>query len=117
MGRLTFLVYIIPNRNLIKALLKFLDPIWEVFKFEYFKLTLTIEEIGGFLDLSYYEESMIIPHKQTPNIFLRSLGLKYNPRLTCLNFNWISPYFLYSHFGHQDGYRNFSEEFSCLAET
>lgn len=116
LGGLTFLLFVIPDRYLIMALLKFWDPTKTVFRFRDFELTPTIEEIGGFLDLSYRNHAMIVPHKQSPKKFLRSLGLKYNPHITSLDFDWISLDFLYSRFGREDGHEVFKKEFTCSIE-
>lgn len=69
--------------HLIKTLLKFWDSKRLVFKFKDFDLTLTIDDIGGFLGLPYKEREMIVPHKPTPRSFLKQIGLHHDPNLLC----------------------------------
>ncbi|KAH0781870.1 hypothetical protein KY290_001468 [Solanum tuberosum] len=59
LGGLTYLIFVIPNPLLIRALLKFWDPVRMVFKFVDFDLAPTIEEISGFIDLPYHECEMM----------------------------------------------------------
>ncbi|KAH0723826.1 hypothetical protein KY289_006870 [Solanum tuberosum] len=59
LGGLTYLIFVIPNPHLIRALLEFWDPMRIVFKFVDFDLAPTIEEISGFIDLSYHECEMM----------------------------------------------------------
>ncbi|KAH0745871.1 hypothetical protein KY285_007528 [Solanum tuberosum] len=87
LGGLTYLIFVIPNPHLIRALLEFWDSVRMVFKFVDFDLAPTIEEISGFIDLPYYEY----------------LG-------------WIHFDFLYSRFGRDDTYYSFSDEFECSVE-
>ncbi|KAH0696366.1 hypothetical protein KY289_013848 [Solanum tuberosum] len=58
-GRLTYLIFVIPNPHLIKVLLKFWDPVRMVFKFVDFDLAPTIDEISGLIDLLYHECEMM----------------------------------------------------------
>ncbi|KAH0639658.1 hypothetical protein KY285_036244 [Solanum tuberosum] len=67
------------------ALLKFWDPARLIFKFRDFELTLTLEEIGGFVNLPFQGRQMIVPHKQSSKKFLKSLGLKRNREMDCLD--------------------------------
>ncbi|KAH0678312.1 hypothetical protein KY284_019397 [Solanum tuberosum] len=59
LGGLTYLMFVIPNPHLIRALLEFWDPVRMVFKFVNFDLAPTIEEISGFIDMSYHECEMM----------------------------------------------------------
>lgn len=90
LGFLTFLIYVSPDRYLVKVLLKFWDPERVVFKFKDFELTSTIEEIDAFTDLHYDGRSMIVPHRQSGKKSLHFLGLKNNLKLACLDYEWIS---------------------------
>ncbi|KAH0669826.1 hypothetical protein KY285_023972 [Solanum tuberosum] len=54
LGGLTYLIFVIPNPHLIRALMEFWDPVRMVFKFVDFDLALTIEEISGFIDLPHH---------------------------------------------------------------
>ncbi|KAH0698726.1 hypothetical protein KY284_012941 [Solanum tuberosum] len=87
LGGLTYLIFVIPNLQLIRVLLEFWDPVRMVFKFVDFDLVPTIKEISGFIDLPYHECDMMI------------------------HFN-----FLYSRFVQDDSYHSFSDEFDCSVE-
>lgn len=77
----------------------------------------TIEEIGGFTGLRYQKRGMILPRRRSGKSFLHHLGLKNNPKLACLDSEWISLDFLYERFDLKDGYEIFKKKFSCSAET
>ena len=79
LGGLTFLIFVVPNPHLTIALLEFWDPVRMVFKFTNCNLTPTIEEISGFIDLSYHECQMMVPYKPSSREFLKSMGMKSNP--------------------------------------
>ncbi|KAH0748724.1 hypothetical protein KY290_027956 [Solanum tuberosum] len=116
LGGLTYLIFVIPNPHLIRALLEFWDPVRMVFKFMDFDLAPTIEEISGFIDLPYHECEMMVPYKPSLREFLKSLGMKSNPTLPSLDLGWIHFDFLYSCFGRDDSYHSFSDEFECSVE-
>ncbi|KAH0781462.1 hypothetical protein KY290_001060 [Solanum tuberosum] len=116
LGGLTYLIFVIPNPHLIRALLEFWDPVRMVFKFVDFDLTPTIEEISGFIDMSYHECEMMVPYKPSSMEFLQSLGMKSNPTLPSLDLGWIHFDFVYSRFGQDDSYYTFSDEFECSVE-
>ncbi|KAH0633191.1 hypothetical protein KY284_035977 [Solanum tuberosum] len=116
LGGLTYLIFVIPNPHLIRALLEFWDPVRMVFKFVDFDLAPTIEEISGFIDMSYHECEMIVPYKPSSKEFLQSLGMKSNPTLPSLSLGWIHFDFLYSRFGRDDSYCSFIDEFECSVE-
>ncbi|KAH0672627.1 hypothetical protein KY290_024856 [Solanum tuberosum] len=116
LGGLTYLIFVIPNPHLIRALLEFWDPVRMVFKFVNFDLAPTIEEISGFIDLPYHECEMLVPYKPSSKEFLKSLGMKSNPTLPFLDLGWIHFEFLYSRFGRDDSYYSFSDEFECSVE-
>ncbi|KAH0781777.1 hypothetical protein KY290_001375 [Solanum tuberosum] len=116
LGGLTHLIFVIPNLHLIRALLEFWDPVRMVFKFVDFDLAPTIEEISGFIDMSYHECEMIVPYKPSSREFLKSLGMKSNPTLPSLDLGWIHFDFLYSRFGRDDSYNSFIDEFECSVE-
>lgn len=63
LGFLNFLMYIAPDRYLIKSLLKFWDPAKVVFRFKDFELTPTLEEICGFTELLFQGRKMLLPHQ------------------------------------------------------
>ncbi|KAH0670744.1 hypothetical protein KY289_025237 [Solanum tuberosum] len=86
LGGLTFLLFVVPDRYMIMALLKFWDPARLVFKFRNFELTPTLEEIIGFVNLPCHGRQMIMLHKRSPKKFLKSLGLKRNMEIDCLDF-------------------------------
>ncbi|KAK4713540.1 hypothetical protein R3W88_019447 [Solanum pinnatisectum] len=113
LGGLTYLIIVIPNPHLIRALLEFWDPMRMVFKFVDFDLASTIEEISSFIDLSYHECEMLVPYKPSSREFLQSLGIKPNRTLPSLDLGWIHFDFLYSRFGQEDSYYSFSDEFEC----
>ncbi|KAH0679286.1 hypothetical protein KY284_020371 [Solanum tuberosum] len=102
LGGLTYLIFVIPNPHLIRALLEFWDPVRMVFKFVDFDLAPTIEEISGFIDMPYHECEMIVPYEPSSREFLQSLGMKSNPTLPSLDLGWIHFDFLYSRFGRVD---------------
>ncbi|KAH0693520.1 hypothetical protein KY285_020617 [Solanum tuberosum] len=58
---------------------------------------------------------MIVPHKQSPKKFLKSLGLKRNREMDCLDKGWISIEFLYHRFCNEKGHKHFNKEFGCSA--
>ncbi|KAK4713296.1 hypothetical protein R3W88_019203 [Solanum pinnatisectum] len=116
LGGLTYLIFVIPNPHLISALLEFWDPVRMVFKFVDFDLAPTIEEISGFIDLSYHECEMMVPYKPSSREFLKSLGIRSNPTLPSLDVGLIHFDFLYSRFGRKDSYYSFSDEFECSVE-
>ncbi|KAK4713553.1 hypothetical protein R3W88_019460 [Solanum pinnatisectum] len=116
LGGLTYLIFVIPNPHLIRALLEFWDPVRMVFKFVDFDLAPTIEEISGFIDLPYHECEMLVPYKPSVREFLKSLGMKSNPILPSLDLGWIHFDFLYARFGQEDSYYSFSDEFECSVE-
>ncbi|KAK4713511.1 hypothetical protein R3W88_019418 [Solanum pinnatisectum] len=116
LGSLTYFIYVIPDCDLVRALPEFWDPVRTVFKFVYFNLVPTIEEISGFIKLSYHECEMMVPYKPSSRKFRKSLGMKSNPTITCLYLVWISFDFVYSRFGQEDGYYYFYEEFKCSIE-
>ncbi|KAH0655573.1 hypothetical protein KY285_030455 [Solanum tuberosum] len=116
LGGLTYLIFVIPNPHLIRALLEFWDPMRMVFKFVDFDLTPTIEEISGFIDLPYHECEMMVPYKPSSREFLKTLVMKSNPTLPSLNLGWIHFDFLYSRFGRNDSYYSFIDEFECSVE-
>lgn len=116
LGFLTFLMYVAPDRYLIKALLKFWDSTKVVFRFKDFELTPTLKEICGFTELPFQGRKMVLPHQQSGKKFLYLLKLKNNLKLACLDFGWISLDFLYERFGHKKGYNVFKREFSCSIE-
>ncbi|KAH0669519.1 hypothetical protein KY285_023686 [Solanum tuberosum] len=116
LGGHTYLIFVIPNPHLIRALLEFWDPVGMVFKFVDFDLAPTIEEISGFIDLPYYECEMLVPYKPSSREFLKNLGMKSNPTLPFLDLGWIHFDFLYSRFGQEDSYYSFSDEFECSVE-
>ncbi|KAH0738533.1 hypothetical protein KY290_037238 [Solanum tuberosum] len=116
LGGLTYLIFVIPNPHLIRALLEFWDPMRMVFKFVDFDLAPTIEEISGFIDMPYHECEMIVPYKPSSKEFLQSLGMKSNPTLPSLSLGWIHFDFLYSRFGRDDSYYSFIDEFECSVE-
>ena len=96
LGGLTFLIFVVPNPHLTRALLEFWDPVRMVFKFIDCNLTPTIEEISSFIDLSYHERQMIVPYKPSSREFLKSMGMKSNPTWTSLDLGWTHLDFLYS---------------------
>ncbi|KAK4723979.1 hypothetical protein R3W88_026758 [Solanum pinnatisectum] len=98
LGGLTYLIFVIPNPHLIRALLEFWDLVMMVFKFMDFDLAPTIEEISGFIDLPYHECEMMVPYKPSSREFLKSLGMKSNPTLPSLDLGWVHFNFLYSFF-------------------
>ncbi|KAH0729986.1 hypothetical protein KY289_001174 [Solanum tuberosum] len=116
LGGLTYLIFVIPNPHLIRALLEFWDPVRMVFKFVDFDLTPTIKEISGFIDMSYHECEMMVPYKPSSREFLQSLGMKSNPTLPSLDLGWIHFDFVYARFGQDDSYYTFSDEFECSVE-
>ncbi|KAH0730090.1 hypothetical protein KY289_001278 [Solanum tuberosum] len=116
LGGLTYLIFVIPNPHLIRALLEFWDPVRMVFKFVDFDLAPTIEEISGFIDMPYHECEMIVPYKLSSREFLQSLGMKSNTTLPSLDLGWIHFDFLYSLFGRVDSYYSFIDEFECSVE-
>ncbi|KAK4736992.1 hypothetical protein R3W88_000689 [Solanum pinnatisectum] len=116
LGGLTYLIFVIPNPHLIRALLEFWDPMRMVFKFVDFDLAPTIEEISGFIDLPYNECEMMVPYKPLSREFLKSLGMKLNPTLPSLDLGWIHFDFLYSRFGQENSYYSFSDEFECSVD-
>lgn len=79
------LIYIPSDRHIVKALLKFWDPIIFMFNFKDFELTPTIEEIGKFTYLKYQGWGMMLPCKQSRKKFLHLLGLRNNLKLACLD--------------------------------
>ncbi|KAH0722506.1 hypothetical protein KY290_005156 [Solanum tuberosum] len=85
LGGLTFLLFVAPDRYMIMALLKFYDPARLVFRFRDFELTPTLEKIGVFVNLPHKGRQMIVSHKQSPKMFLNSLGLKRNWEIDCLD--------------------------------
>ena len=87
-----------------------------VFKFINCNLTPTIEEISGFIDLSYHECQMMVPYKPSSREFLNSMGMKSNPTWTSLDLGWTNLDFLYSRFGQEDGYSIYVYEFECFIE-
>ena len=74
LGGLTYLIFIISNPHLIRALQEFLDLMRMVLKFVDFDLTPTIKEISGFIDLPHHECKMMVPYKPSSREFLKSLG-------------------------------------------
>lgn len=92
LGFLTSLIYILSDRHIVKALLKFWDS-------------------------KYQGWGMILPRKQLGTKFLHLLGLKNNLKLACLDRDWISLNYLYEIFGRKDGHKVFSREFSCSTES
>ncbi|KAH0724917.1 hypothetical protein KY284_000782 [Solanum tuberosum] len=116
LGGLTYLMFVILNPHLIRALLEFWDPVRMVFKFVDFDLAPTIEEISGFIDMPYHECEMIVLYKPSSREFLQSLGIKSNPTLPSLDLGWIHFDFLYSRFGRVDSYYSFIDEFECSVE-
>ncbi|KAH0650311.1 hypothetical protein KY284_030223 [Solanum tuberosum] len=104
LGGLTYLIFVIPNPHLIRSLLEFWDP------------ASTIEEISGFIELSYHECEMMVLYKPSSREFLKILGMKSNPTLPSLDLGWIHFDFLYSCFGRDDSYYSFSDEFECSVE-
>ena len=72
LGGVTFLIFVIPNPHLTRALLEFWDPVRLNFKFAYCDLTPTIEEISGFIDLPYNECEMMVPYKPIKEISKKS---------------------------------------------
>ena len=111
LGGLTFLIFVIPNPHLTRALLEFWDPVRMVFKYTDYKLTPTIEKISGFIDLPYHECQMMVPYKPSSREFLKSMGMKSNPTWTSLDLGWTNLDFLYSRFGQEDGYSIYGYEF------
>ncbi|KAH0665332.1 hypothetical protein KY290_027591 [Solanum tuberosum] len=116
LGGLTYLIFVIPNPHMIRALLEFWDPVRMVFKFVDFDLAPTIEEISGFIDLPYHECEMMVAYKPSSREFLKSLGMRSNPTLPSLDLGWIHFVFLYSLFDREDSYYSFSDEFECSVE-
>ncbi|KAH0768988.1 hypothetical protein KY290_012969 [Solanum tuberosum] len=116
LANLTYLIFVIPNPHLVRALLEFWDPMRMIFKFVDFDLAPTIEEISGFIDLPYHECEMMVPYNPSSREFLKSLGMKSNPTLPSLDLRWIHFNFLYSQFCREDSYYSFSDEFECSVE-
>ena len=79
LGGLTFLIFVTPNPHLTRALLEFWYRVRMVFKFTDCNLTLTIEEISGFINRPYHECQMMVPYKTSSREFVKSMGMKSNP--------------------------------------
>ena len=113
---LTFLIFVTPNPQLTRALLEFWDHVSMVFKLRDWNFTPTIEEISGFIDLSYRKCQMMVPYKPLSREFLESMGMKSNPTWTSLDLGWTNLDFLYLRFGRDDGYYIYDHEFECSVE-
>ena len=113
LGGLTFLIFVVPNPHLTRALLEYWDPVRMVFKFKDCNLTPIIKELSGFIYLPYHECQMMVPYKPSSREFLKSMGNKSNPTWTSLDLGWTILHFLYSRFGRDDGYYIYDYEFEC----
>lgn len=96
---LTFLIFVILESQLIRALLQFCDPSRMVFKLSNFELIPKIEEISGFIKLSYHECKMIIPYKPSLKDFLEWSKIQHY-----LDLGWISLNFLNTRFNHEESF-------------
>ncbi|KAH0651760.1 hypothetical protein KY284_031672 [Solanum tuberosum] len=85
LGGLTYLIFVITNPHLIRALLEFWDPMRMIFKFVDFDLAPTIEEISGFINLPYHDCEMLVLYKPSSKEFRKSLGMKSNLTLPYLD--------------------------------
>lgn len=102
LGQLSYLSDIEPNESIINALVQVWDPKHSVFRFGDYELTVTPEEIAGFLGLSLEGKSLIFPTTSSKKDFSDFTGLKETAIPGPLQANSIEIKCLYNYFASRE---------------
>ena len=110
LGFLTDIMRFSPDRGLIEALIPFWDSTNNVFRFGDFKLTPTLEELGGFTGLGQdlRTKTLIAPRSVSRCKFLEQMHI-IHPHKECECFdNWlVSLEFLYLRYGKKERFSSY----------
>ncbi|KAH0665322.1 hypothetical protein KY290_027584 [Solanum tuberosum] len=111
LGFLTDIMRFSPDRDLIEVLIPFWDSTSNVFRFNDFELTPTLEELGGFTGLSkdLRNKTLIAPRSISGNKFLEQMHI-IHPHKECFDNVLVSLEFLYSRYGKKEGFSDYGKQ-------
>ena len=112
-GFLTYIMRFSLDRGLIKALIPFWNFTNNMFRFSYFELTPTLEELGGFTGLGQdlRTKTLIAPRSVSRGKFLEQMHIIHTHKeCECFDNGLVSLEFLYSRYGRKEGFSSYGKQ-------